>query len=446
MRSFIALSVFSALTASVSAVPHAKGHYHLHPARSPKHLMPHVDVNSLAGRSSSDSLPVDMLTGKCGGDSGLGCASGMCCSQYGYCGSSADYCGAGCQFGACSGASDAGTTPAANDSSAAPISGAAAPPDSSISLNIVTKVHTVSAYGGIPGYGSPAQTYDTASKAAPSQDSAAAAPTTMATQVSAAPSAPAYSAPASSSAPATTSSAAAPASSAPASSSAAAPASSSGSSSGGSSGGAGLGNLYKMYTGNGDVSSGWPAESAWASYDDAFSSNTGDISISCAQFGVDNNSDEETANLKSAISSVADESGIPASYILAIVMQESKGCVRVPTTQYSVRNPGLMQSHNGQGTCNDGSNVQNPCPMEQITQQIKDGVMGTSSGDGLKQTIAQAGCDDVSKYYKGARIYNSGSISGTDLGAGVATHCYAADVANRLTGWTTAECLCTLDG
>lgn len=80
---------------------------------------------------------------------------------------------------------------------------------------------------------------------------------------------------------------------------------------------------------------------------------------------------------------------------------------------------------------------------------IKDGVEGTldisGGGDGLVQTIQQAGCDDVSKYYKAARIYNSGSITGNDLSLGVATHCYAADVANRLTGWTTAPSTCELD-
>ena len=60
--------------------------------------------------------------------------------------------------------------------------------------------------------------------------------------------------------------------------------------------------------------------------------------------------------------------------------------------------------------------------------------------------MQQAGSTDVSQYYKAARIYNSGSVTDNDLGAGVATHCYAADVANRLTGWVTSTCLCTLDG
>ncbi|KAJ1333080.1 peptidoglycan-N-acetylglucosamine deacetylase [Microdochium nivale] len=41
--------------------------------------------------------------GQCGGASRWNCASGLCCSQYGWCGSDAQYCAAGCQsaFGRC---------------------------------------------------------------------------------------------------------------------------------------------------------------------------------------------------------------------------------------------------------------------------------------------------------------------------------------------------------
>ena len=47
------------------------------------------------------------------------------------------------------------------------------------------------------------------------------------------------------------------------------------------------------------------------------------------------------------------------------------------------------------------------------------------------------GVDDVGRYYRAARVYNSGSVDGSgDLGQGVATHCYASDVANRLRGWS----------
>jgi LysM repeat protein len=156
---------------------------------------------------------------------------------------------------------------------------------------------------------------------------------------------------------------------------------------------------------------------------------------SCAQWGVPDNTDDEINNMYNSIQSVASSTGIDARFIFAIIMQESNGCVRAPTTNYGVRNPGLMQSHNGVGTCNDGS-VQNPCPSSEITQMIQDGSAGTPSGDGLKQCLAEADASDVSMYYKAARIYNSGSIAASgNLGGGIATACYATDIANRLTGW-----------
>jgi hypothetical protein len=173
-----------------------------------------------------------------------------------------------------------------------------------------------------------------------------------------------------------------------------------------------------------------------------FAANNAIMKSSCAQFGVADNTDAEIADLSTAIQSVATSSGIDPRFILAIVMQESNGCVRAPTTNYGVRNPGLMQSHNGAGTCNDAT-VSSPCPSTEITQMITDGVAGTSSGDGLKQCIAESGASDVSQYYKAARIYNSGSIdSSGNLGAGIATHCYSSDIANRLIGWSSGPSAC----
>ena len=164
---------------------------------------------------------------------------------------------------------------------------------------------------------------------------------------------------------------------------------------------------------------------------------------SCPQWSVPNDSASEINDIYNGIETVASETGIDARFILAIMMQESNGCVRAPTTNWGVRNPGLMQDHNGAATCNENG-VQNPCPSSTITQMIRDGAAGTSSGDGLKQCLAESGATDVSMYYKAARIYNSGSIAaGGNLGAGIATHCYASDIANRLTGWISAPHTCS---
>lgn len=165
---------------------------------------------------------------------------------------------------------------------------------------------------------------------------------------------------------------------------------------------------------------------------------------SCAQWNVPNNSDEEIDHIKNSINTIASSSSVDPRFILAIIMQESNGCVRVPTTNYGVTNPGLMQSHDGTGTCNDGSNVLNPCPQAQILQMVKDGTEGTAAGDGLKQCLAQeGGLGDVTAYYKAARCYNSGSVAPSgNLGQGIATHCYVSDIANRLLGWSLGASHC----
>lgn len=121
------------------------------------------------------------------------------------------------------------------------------------------------------------------------------------------------------------------------------------------------------------------------------------------------------------------------------MLQELGGCVRVPTTAYSIPDPGLTQDHNGTATCWSKSTgkvvVQNPCLANIFTQMIKDGAGGTASGDGLAQCLNEAGNRDVLAFYRSSRIYNSGSIATSGvLGPGVATHCYASDIANRLTG------------
>jgi hypothetical protein len=167
----------------------------------------------------------------------------------------------------------------------------------------------------------------------------------------------------------------------------------------------------------------------------------------CTQFHVAGNSDKETDDISSGIKQVSSETNVDARFILSVLLQESNGCVRAPTTNYGVRNPGLMQSHDGAATCNDRGNIQNPCPANTIVQMIRDGVAGTAAGDGLIQTLKQAPGSGAAKYYGAARIYNSGSIDPSgDLGAGIATKCYASDVANRLLGWAFSNKSCPLDG
>ena len=166
------------------------------------------------------------------------------------------------------------------------------------------------------------------------------------------------------------------------------------------------------------------------------------MKASCVQFDANNDSEEELSYLSSSIQSVATSSGVDARFILAIVLQESNGCVRVGTTDNGVSNPGLMQSHSGTGSC--GNSKQSPCPESEILQMIKDGTEGTSSGDGLKQCLARNGGSGAAAYYKAARCYNSGSVASSgNLGQGGSTHCYVSDVANRLLGWSSGPSRCS---
>ena len=205
---------------------------------------------------------------------------------------------------------------------------------------------------------------------------------------------------------------------------------------------------YTVYTGDG---SSWPGVSEWISYEDMLTNNMPYMGVYCNEvFSVAPNNANETALVAHAIDYAAQMSEVDQRFILAIIMQESKACVRIPTTNYGTNNPGIMQSHDGIGTCNAGTlqspQTQDPCPEENIYQMLEDGVMGTSTGDGLAKLLNQVKGTGAQAFYQAARMYNSGSIAPSgDLGQGIATHCYATDVVNRLQGWVKAPSMCTLD-
>jgi hypothetical protein len=177
------------------------------------------------------------------------------------------------------------------------------------------------------------------------------------------------------------------------------------------------------------------------------------ISRSCnAIYKTPNLTPSETQSLYTAIQSVAHTSRVDHRFILAVIMQETKGCVRATTSvspDGTVRNPGLMQDHEGTHSCNNEGKIQTPCPDDQILGMINDGVAGTEKGNGLAGAISSSNEDGVEfaqAYYRAARFYNSGLIDGSgDLEKGTATHCYVSDIANRLVGWVDAKSECTLD-
>ncbi|KAF3039805.1 hypothetical protein E8E11_001026 [Didymella keratinophila] len=189
---------------------------------------------------------------------------------------------------------------------------------------------------------------------------------------------------------------------------------------------------YIMFGGDGSTSVGWPSRSQWLSWDKAWKANLDTIQNSCQVEGWgNNNSDAETQAIKDSIIAESKSSGIPKEFILAIMMQESKGCVRAPTTVWSHANPGLMQSAQGTGSCNPDGKPVSPCSSSEIRQMIHDGTNGDGLETTLTQCVADAGTTDDSKWYKAARLYNAGRITDNNLGIGP-TPCYASDIANRL--------------
>ncbi|KAK1249604.1 hypothetical protein MKX08_009607 [Trichoderma sp. CBMAI-0020] len=206
---------------------------------------------------------------------------------------------------------------------------------------------------------------------------------------------------------------------------------------------------YTMYFGDGSTGAGWPDQSRWVSFENMFNNYKNQMFASCQNLETPqaNDSGPEVGAIWDGIQMAAAATGVDHRMILAIIMQESHGCVRVNTSNFGVRNPGLMQDHNGAATCNENGNVQNPCPSATIYQMISEGTAGTNDGDGIANCINESGRSDVSAYYRAARIYNSGSIfPGTgNLQDGIATHCYASDIANRLTGWVNAASQCNCD-
>lgn len=167
------------------------------------------------------------------------------------------------------------------------------------------------------------------------------------------------------------------------------------------------------------------------------------MATACSSQGHTDNSETEISQIKSAILAESASSGVDARFILATIMEESTGCVRVKSTTSpdgSVFNPGMMQDHNGAGTC---FNVPAPCPESQIKLMIKDGTSGTAAGDGLKQAIAKSSAKDAQAVYIAARIYNSGSYPGGPLENTLSVQgCYSSDIANVMIGFAGAESPC----
>lgn len=258
---------------------------------------------------------------------------------------------------------------------------------------------------------------------------------------------------------------------------------------------------YVTYSGSvSDAQPPYPPMSSWILFDQLWTMNSVNIGTTCdfASGAIPPNTASESASLKSAILAVSSETGVNPSFILAEILQESNGCVRVPTTSSfeGISNPGLMQSFRGRASCNRSGRMQQPCPYFLIKAMIEEGIKGnrhvgivpallavakqadmqwppagsadanatidappqiqrvgdyaqvptkegTDPGSGVSDAMQ---LDEAMLYYQAARIYNSGSLPADgDLSAPTAsTRCYVSDVVNRLLGWTGAGGSCSL--
>lgn len=121
---------------------------------------------------------------------------------------------------------------------------------------------------------------------------------------------------------------------------------------------------YTLHVGNGAF--GFPNTGQWVNFIDMFNNNKVLMFESCENNGWGaNDSGEEVGDIFNAIEQVAAATLVDHRFILAIIMQESKGCVRVVTTTSpdgSVTNPGLMQDHDGTNSCFGV----NPCPQSTV--------------------------------------------------------------------------------
>lgn len=157
---------------------------------------------------------------------------------------------------------------------------------------------------------------------------------------------------------------------------------------------------YTYYEGGPD---NFPSKDGWVSFEDMFAANKPVMMQACGWLKMGKETTEQqTQYIYDAIQDRANASLVDHRFILAIIMQESHGCVRVHhTTSISgVNNPGLMQSHDGHAFDSDFARLS-------ILQMVQDGTQGTdaAAGYGLVQNL-----DLYGDPYSAARGYNSGYL------------------------------------
>ncbi|MCJ1387944.1 hypothetical protein MMC18_000787 [Xylographa bjoerkii] len=181
-------------------------------------------------------------------------------------------------------------------------------------------------------------------------------------------------------------------------------------------------NTYNCYSG---PAANFPPMSTWMNFNAMFNRNQQYSLVVVGDTG------PEQGAIYNAIVSVSQQAKVDARVILAVIIQESTGNVRVGCTNNGVENCGLMQSFNPPDPTYNPNNMQ-----ASITQMVVDGTQGTPAGSGLVQLFNNAGLQTGGNLWDVLRGYNSGSIDFSNLSDPKgATASYVSDVANRLLGW-----------
>jgi DhnA family fructose-bisphosphate aldolase class Ia len=97
----------------------------------------------------------------------------------------------------------------------------------------------------------------------------------------------------------------------------------------------GLGDVYTNYHGNGSPEAGWPTKDKWISFGEMWANNAATMAEACKNPGLTvsggkpGNSPHEMEVLRQAILEKAAAGSVDPRVVLAVVLEESGGCVRV---------------------------------------------------------------------------------------------------------------------
>lgn len=171
---------------------------------------------------------------------------------------------------------------------------------------------------------------------------------------------------------------------------------------------------------------------------------------SCAKYGVTGMSATEVRDLKDAIYQAAFLANMYASAILALILQETGGCVRVPKTSDGLLEGVLRTRVEGGGyNCDRDTLFEGQdCSYDNMKHMVYRGLFEPDVGFriAVEKGAALHPHDDYEvRYYWGVRIRKSQGNFHRALPMEKypeGNPCYVSDFANRMVGWVGSESPC----